>query len=397
MIAQTNGGAGLEGRIRIRVALRAQRVQSVAIDSTRLTRACRILESKPVEEALHLLPRMFSLCGVAQASAGLAACDMAQGITPGGAALAQRELWLKWETAHEHLQRLLLDWPALFLGRPPELAGLIRVRRTLQDFKSALGAQPDGSASAPMADYIDALEEQMSAIVFGLPPARWLDLDSEDELAGWYRRTASIAARVLATIGEEGLMDFGHSVVIRLLPEITAAEFDGLLAPDATGEFAARPYWHGQVYETGAVVRQQDHPLIQDLQRRYGNGLITRLVARLVELARLPPEMRALTGRMRGHDQTPSPHADAPLPLGTGIGIVEAARGRLVHRVELRRGAIQRYQILAPTEWNFHPEGPLVQGLYDRVVENREDLQRQTGMLVTALDPCVAHEVIVED
>lgn len=397
MIAPTNGGAGLEGRIRIRVALRAQRVQSVAIDSTRLTRACRILEGKPVEEALHLLPRMFSLCGVAQASAGQAACNMAQDVTPGGAALAQRELWLKWETAHEHLQRLLLEWPALFLGRPPELAGLMRVRRTLQDFKSALGAQPDGSASAPMADYIDALEEQMSAIVFGLPPARWLELRREDELDGWYCRTASLAARVLAHIRENGLMDFGRSVVIRPLPDIAVAEFDGLLAPDVTGEFAAKPSWHGQVYETGALARQQDHPLIQDLQRYYGNGLITRLTARLVELARVPQEMRALTGRIRGRDETPAPRVESPLSQDTGIGVVEAARGRLVHRVELRDGIVQRYQILAPTEWNFHPDGPLVQGLYDRVVENREDLQRQTGMLVTALDPCVAHEVIVED
>lgn len=393
MIAQTNGGAGLEGRIRIRVTLRAQRVQNVAIESTRLTRACRILEGKPVEEALPLLPRMFSLCGMAQAIAGQTACDMAQGIAPDSGKLAQRELWLKWETTHEHLHRLLLEWPTLFLGRPPELSGAARVRRTLQDLRSALGGEPEGATAAPRADRIGALEEQLRDIVFGLPPARWLELESASDLEGWYRRTTALAARVLALIREHGLMDFGRSVAIRPLPPLTAAEFDGLLAPDATGEFAARPYWQGEVYETGALARQQDHPLIQDLQRHYGNGLITRLAARLVELARVPQQMRALTGQI----QTPSPHAAAPLPENTGVWIVEAARGRLVHRVELRDGALQRYQILAPTEWNFHPDGPLVQGLYDRAVENREDLQRQTGMLVAALDPCVAHEVIVED
>lgn len=389
-----SGGTGLEGKIRIRVCVRARRVQKVGIDSTRLTRACRILQDRPVAEALPLLPRMFSLCGIAQAIAGQTACDMARGIIRSSQELTQRELWLQWETAHEHLHRLLLEWPTLFLGQPPELAGAARVRRTLQDLRSALDGESEGATAAPRADRIGALEEQLRDIVFGLPPARWLELASASDLEGWYRRTTALAARVLALIREHGLMDFGRSVVIRPLPPLTAAEFDGLLAPDATGEFAARPYWHGQVYETGALARQQDQPLIQDLQYRYGNGLITRLAARLVELARLPQEMRALTGRI--HNQTPS-HAAAPLPENTGVGIVEAARGRLVHRVELRDGAILRYQILAPTEWNFHPEGPLVQGLYDRVVENRQDLQRQTDMLVTALDPCVAHEVIVED
>ena len=48
---------------------------------------------------------------------------------------------------------------------------------------------------------------------------------------------------------------------------------------------------------------------------------------------------------------------------GTGLGLVESARGCLCHRVAVAAGRVSDYKILAPTEWNFHPEGPLTRGL----------------------------------
>ena len=38
-----------------------------------------------------------------------------------------------------------------------------------------------------------------------------------------------------------------------------------------------------------------------------------------------------------------------------GTGLVEAARGSLGHWLSIRRGRIERYQIIAPTTWNFSP------------------------------------------
>jgi hydrogenase large subunit len=60
----------------------------------------------------------------------------------------------------------------------------------------------------------------------------------------------------------------------------------------------------------------------------------------------------------------------APLPeSGEASGLVEAARGSLGHWLSVRRGRIERYQIIAPTTWNFSPRdaggspGPLEQAL----------------------------------
>lgn len=36
-----------------------------------------------------------------------------------------------------------------------------------------------------------------------------------------------------------------------------------------------------------------------------------------------------------------------------GVGIVEAARGSLIHKVKIKKGLIQSYDIITPTVWNL--------------------------------------------
>jgi Ni,Fe-hydrogenase I large subunit len=83
------------------------------------------------------------------------------------------------------------------------------------------------------------------------------------------------------------------------------------------------------------------------------------------------------------------------LSADTGMGGVEAARGFLWHRVEMEQDRIKRYQILAPTEWNFHPKGALFRGLHGLRFQAKTQLHKLTSMITTALDPCVACAVEV--
>ena len=76
---------------------------------------------------------------------------------------------------------------------------------------------------------------------------------------------------------------------------------------------------------------------------------------------------------------------------GEGLGIVEAARGRLFHRVGISDGVIKHYQILAPTEWNFHPRGLVVQALQDMPCDYQSSLEQQAGLFVSAVGPCVGY------
>jgi coenzyme F420-reducing hydrogenase alpha subunit len=73
---------------------------------------------------------------------------------------------------------------------------------------------------------------------------------------------------------------------------------------------------------------------------------------------------------------------------------VEAARGRLVHGVEIEDGIVRRYAILAPTEWNFHSDGGAALGLAD-IAGRERDAREIADLFVTTVDPCVGYELRV--
>jgi len=115
------------------------------------------------------------------------------------------------------------------------------------------------------------------------------------------------------------------------------------------------PRLGGEAVETGALARQliAGHPLARDLVARDGGGVEARVVARLIEVARLVPAMERWAADLRPGETF---RVEGEMPReADGIGLVEAARGALGHWLSVRRGCIQNYQIIAPTTWNFSP------------------------------------------
>lgn len=67
-----------------------------------------------------------------------------------------------------------------------------------------------------------------------------------------------------------------------------------------------------------------------------------------------------MDGGAQGVCPVPETRLDAD---GIGLVQVQAVRGLLIHRLELRQERVYDYRIVAPAEWNFHPEGVVAQGL----------------------------------
>jgi hydrogenase large subunit len=80
---------------------------------------------------------------------------------------------------------------------------------------------------------------------------------------------------------------------------------------------------------------------------------------------------------------------------GTAVGRVEAARGALGHWISVEKGLIQRYQIVAPTTWNFSPRdaaglpGPLEQALVGVEVGEAGAKAPAIQHVVRSFDPCM--------
>lgn len=156
------------------------------------------------------------------------------------------------------------------------------------------------------------------------------------------------------------------------------------------------PRFDRQVVEVGALARQfvNKEPLAVDMVNRSGGNVHSRVVARLLELAIVIPKMQEWVKAI-----DPSApfctHAEMPVS-GRGVGMVEAARGSLAHWLEVDKGKIKNYQIVAPTTWNFSPRdaqanpGALEQALVGAPIRSGEKTPVSVQHIVRSFDPCMA-------
>ncbi|QID16873.1 nickel-dependent hydrogenase large subunit [Nitrogeniibacter mangrovi] len=174
---------------------------------------------------------------------------------------------------------------------------------------------------------------------------------------------------------------------------------EGQTHPDADKadaySWCKAPRWRGHTVQCGALSRQvvDGHPLARDLVMQGGGNVMSRVIGRLLEIARVVPLMeqwlRALAPGEPFHVPTTLPDE------ACGTGLVEAARGALGHWLVVRRGRIHNYQIIAPTTWNFSPRdasgvpGALEQALVDTPVGAGDTMPVAVQHVVRSFDPCM--------
>lgn len=323
----------------------------------------RLLRGQTGAGLVRILGSLFTLCSHAhQRTAALAwnaACPQADPLP-----VAPRVL-LRLETARDHLRSMALDWPS----------------RLALDVLQAQGLR--SLVSSPL----------MSAATTGMTTeqaALWLG-----QLRVWLNGFEQASADSVATVHHatplEVLQDW-HALANGLSPALKRLD---LLHPDAQEQalrlrelaqamlaepdFVQRPTWRGECAETGAWTRLRH----RQLSPSPFLSAWSRLSARWSELQ----DIAGAEPLPQDAPQDPLLSSGA-LALGEGSAIAwcEMARGLLVHWVQVdTRGGVVDYRVLAPTEWNFHPQGALAQAL----AEIPSDDVRSARCLAAAFDACV--------
>ena len=352
----------LAGRVRLRPGGTAP-----AIQSDRPLLATRLARGRPAKELPDTLAAVFALCAHAHRATSRRAIAAARGDAAPAQADEHRSLQL--DTAREHVMRIAHDWHALLPGAPaPEPALRLRENPLWQP---ALGAEAQATA----------LPQWLARDWLGMTADDWLAQHRADPLghaARWCEQADTPLAHLLRSQRAPMQAIATPSRPLRLL------EAPGLCMPQLAArmhtepDFCARPDWQGEPAETGPWTRAIDPPASPL------HNVWMRFVARLVDLLEL-----ALP---QGAERL----ARGALSLGCGEGIAwtEMARGLLVHWVRLDDATdgerVADCRVLAPTEWNFHPQGILARALAGLHGESRAD---QAARAAVAFDPCVAFEV----
>lgn len=360
-----------EGRVDLRVVWDGRAVLRAEVRSRRPQPSTLLLGRSPAQAKL-LIPRLYSLCGDAQ-SVATEALDLV--LQSGAATAEQVAAWcerLRLENIREHLWRLGLDWPRC-IGEAQQADPL----------RELLGSQPRFAADpAAAAEWADTTFNRL----FGSRQLDWLEGCAPEALMQWLHDASTPLAALLVRL-QPRLNGLGRS----RLPLFAAVDLDPMvhaclprLRSDAA--FHWRPDWDGRVFEMGPLARQAGHPLIAGLlEQHIGPDSWLRVLARVLELG------TALHSLAVG---LPARHAVAwrSDPEEAVVGL-EMVRGVLLHWVRSGAEGIRDYRIVAPTEWNFHPEGPAREGLLELQATNEGQLRELVTLQVMALDPCVEFEL----
>ena len=372
------------GRIEISLGIADGRIASVAIAPRPLAPIGRLARGKDPAHAISILPRLFSLCGTAHAVAVMTASEAARGEIAPPAERARRAEAVLAERLVELLRGTITRLEPAQIGQFALLARELNALARPFALASTADADARGVAAADIALRLDAL---------GAPSD---DIDDPDAARRWLACGGALASLVARA---------GEGVAAREATRAHAATADhGFLSADDDEAVARRlraqgrdysllPDLDGRVPETGTLARH-GRLARAGLEDELGVAR-TRLIARLIEIAAIP---RAL-GAARGNHEERAPDAilaGRNLDVATGASAVDCARGRLHYLVVLDTGGrIERLDYVAPTEWNFHPRGPVARYLAGARLPRAGEARPLFEELVAAFDPCVEFRVVI--
>ncbi len=379
-------GNNPEGIIGIELTTSDQRL-SVNINSERPLLASRIFEGKSVSKSLQLIPMLFSVCGQAQSVAAVRAVESAINQPADTLVEQRREILIVLEGVREHLWRILMDWPKT-LGQNPEAAVFAPLHQSLNKLIEIANPGKVFTTNPGYAKSVANPVKEFKSLWSDIKRISLSFLFSNPDFppnSSFLPKNSEIG-QLLNRMIETGMAQIGN-IALPALPDLPHDALEKHLLDDSSSTtFIAQPDWDGQCYETGPFARQKLHPLVQDATQQFGSGAYPRMVARIIEFLQFVARIDAwLAGASLFHCKQAN--------VQQGLSQVEAVRGRLVHSISVEHDRIQRFRILAPTEWNFHNKGIVSQMLSSLKADNTELLLKQSALLVKLIDPCVGFKL----
>ena len=377
LVTPVNDLSALAGRLRVAPGAPLP----LALQSSRQDWAPRLARGQAASALPGLTASLFNLCSHAHRLCSQLAIEAAApGLLPAPSQVAQR---LRTETAQEHIRRIGLDWPRL-LATDAQGSWATLAQAALQ--ACPLLAPAPAPAADPWPATLAWLEDQL----LQMPATTWQrawQACGADWLLDWsHRHTGWLPTllRVAREADTAALLD--PATALRAHADLVGQRsLSAALA--LTPGFALLPLWHGAPAHTGHWTRLNDLPGGLPLTPW---ALLGSRIAELIRLCKPDAPGQGGAAWLSFGSLNTGPHQ--------GMAWVEMARGLLVHQVEIDRadgGArAADCRVLAPTEWNFHPQGVVAQHIAGlNATEPAATVERRVRLLMAAFDPCVPFDV----
>ena len=140
---------------------------------------------------------------------------------------------------------------------------------------------------------------------------------------------------------------------------------------------------HSEAKEKATLVNWGYNPFLNN----YAQAV--ELISDIYEVIDLANEIKDYT--IEGEENIPY------IDYGTGVSVVEAPRGVLVHYVEIEKNKISKYKVVTPTAINAHSIERDAEELANKLsILGREKLKNLIEDLIRAYDPCMSCSVALD-
>jgi len=366
----------------------------------------KILENRPFLDALAITPRVCGICNTSHIIASINAIEDAyksMGIKLKISKKAKyiREFALNTEKIQNHIKWLYFSIMPEILrmsGKDDSEIKAFEGKKWIEAQKASseilkataifTGQWPHGSfcmtggvtCDPTMGDIYEAIRYLENVIsfcekeIFGISIDEFLELDSSIQIMvtnGTLKEVVeTLVAKEFSSIGRsyDTFISFGENnqqfpskksvgtKVINADLKFVSESLENSFFVDDGYTYSKSAMYKEKYFEAGAMSRMMiaKDPLVKDLHRRYKDSVLTRVISRIAEIAHLLKQSKMLLENL----DISEPSCISPTQLhrnitAVGTGYCEAARGTLIHKVSIKNGLIQNYDIITPTVWNL--------------------------------------------
>jgi Ni,Fe-hydrogenase I large subunit len=350
-----------------------------------------ILRGKPARDALVITPRVCGICNHAHLIAAVRAIE--NGYENSGVKIALsskasdiREFTLACELIQNHIK-----W--LYMTILPQLETYVNQRSeenyamkasyfasTITKARAIFAGQwPHSSYAVPGGitcdpTYLDVMQAQslvdesikfFEQVVTGLSLDAYLAIDSVSNLhqiqGDFGKLLHLMGTHDMAEIGQshDKFIVFGDCILSKpgksIVTNVSNVDTRYVEESIQEGTVAKAVTYKNKLYEVGPLARGMvaKTPIVKSLHKRYKDSLLTRVFARINEVALLLDYSKTLLKELRLDEPSCTLESNVKLYEFEGTGVVEAARGSLIHKTTVKEGVISNYDIITPTQWNL--------------------------------------------
>ncbi|MCW8837061.1 MAG: nickel-dependent hydrogenase large subunit [Thiovulaceae bacterium] len=406
----------IEGEATLDFNFKDEKIEFVDIKFNSTRGVENILKGKNALDALVINPRVCGICGHAHLIATVKALESCyKDIKISKKAEIIRELTLNFELIHNHFKWFYLTLFPLF-GFKQEVLKASYASQLMGKAIATFGGQYPHTSYAVVGgvvcdvtsmdivkihSYIDETIKFFEKNVIDVDVEKFILCDNVDMALN----SEGDLPKILKEIYEKEWLELGKSYdrfivfggnsyfksgkshktrVSKKLP------FEYVKEEKNKSSYAKNVSFKDKYYEVGPLSRAmlKKIPLIKDSHRRYGDSILSRILARVCEMAQLLNHSKALLKELDISEASYiEPQVDISKISASGVGAVEAARGSLIHKVELEEGKIKNYEIITPTQWNLAGGSRENQGISQKAMVGLKD-EKIAELVFKTFDVC---------